>query len=447
MKKILFLGIVIILIISIFVIFLLAGCKTEEVVEDEPAEEAVEDEPAEEAAEEMVTLQVMVWEGDYTKGMQAQFDAMEDKYNIKTEVELTPADIGYTIINSRVATGEMPDILEFNSGALLQTLNPPNNFVDISDQTFVDKFSSDFKTAVTIDGGVYGVPSKYAGVGGIIYNKDIYEELGLDIPLTWSEFIANCNQVEAAGYIPILGSFGDNWTAQLLVLADYYNVNALEPNFADDFTVNKVHCSDSQAMLRSFEKLWEAKDLMNDDFITTTYDDALRLLSEGNFAHWPMLNFALQQLSANYPEAIDSVGMFPEPSDDPNINGFTSWASNTFILTNQCSDMEAGMKWLEFMTTQEAIDVLSTKEIVGGPLSIMGLDLPENTMSAVFEIQEYFNEGKSSPALEFLSPVKGPNLPAICVEVGSGMVTPLEGAEACDEDVKAQAQQLDLEGW
>jgi len=65
----------------------------------------------------------------------------------------------------------------------------------------------------------------------------------------------------------------------------------------------------------------------------------------------------------------------------------------------------------------------------------------------VFEIQEYIDAGKSSLALEFLSPIKGPNLPQICVEVGSGMKTALQAAQAYDEDVKAQAQQLGLEGW
>jgi raffinose/stachyose/melibiose transport system substrate-binding protein len=53
----------------------------------------------------------------------------------------------------------------------------------------------------------------------------------------------------------------------------------------------------------------------------------------------------------------------------------------------------------------------------------------------------------SAPALEFLSPVKGPTLEQITVAVGTGQMTPAEGAAAYDLDVEKQAQQLGLPGW
>ena len=60
----------------------------------------------------------------------------------------------------------------------------------------------------------------------------------------------------------------------------------------------------------------------------------------------------------------------------------------------------------------------------------------------------YFEkDGGTSPALEFLSPIKGPALEQITVEVGSGIRGAKEGAALYDEDVKKQAQQLKLPGW
>ena len=46
-----------------------------------------------------------------------------------------------------------------------------------------------------------------------------------------------------------------------------------------------------------------------------------------------------------------------------------------------------------------------------------------------------------------MSPVKGPSLEQITVEVGSGLRTAKDGAALYDEDVKKQAQQLGLAGW
>ena len=59
-------------------------------------------------------------------------------------------------------------------------------------------------------------------------------------------------------------------------------------------------------------------------------------------------------------------------------------------------------------------------------------------------MQKYFDEGKTALALEFLTPVKGANCPAICQELGSGQTTPEEAAKAYDEDCKKQAVQLGL---
>jgi raffinose/stachyose/melibiose transport system substrate-binding protein len=66
----------------------------------------------------------------------------------------------------------------------------------------------------------------------------------------------------------------------------------------------------------------------------------------------------------------------------------------------------------------------------------------------VSDLLPYFDttEG-NSPALEFLSPIKGPALEQITVEVGSGIRPAADGAALYDDDAKKQAQQLGLPGW
>ena len=59
----------------------------------------------------------------------------------------------------------------------------------------------------------------------------------------------------------------------------------------------------------------------------------------------------------------------------------------------------------------------------------------------------YIDSGHTAPALEFLSPIKGPNLPQICVSDGLGLETPEQAAADYDKDVEKQAKQLALPGW
>ena len=68
-------------------------------------------------------------------------------------------------------------------------------------------------------------------------------------------------------------------------------------------------------------------------------------------------------------------------------------------------------------------------------------------LPGVLDIQAYIDSNKAYPALEFVSPLKGPNLEQITVAVGSGLTSAADGAAQYDQDLEKQAKQLNLPGW
>ena len=42
---------------------------------------------------------------------------------------------------------------------------------------------------------------------GVIYNKDLFEQQGLEVPTTWSELIEVCEAFQSAGITPIYGTY------------------------------------------------------------------------------------------------------------------------------------------------------------------------------------------------------------------------------------------------
>ena len=67
---------------------------------------------------------------------------------------------------------------------------------------------------------------------------------------------------------------------------------------------------------------------------------------------------------------------------------------------------------------------------------------------AVADLLPYFQkDGATAPALEFLSPIKGPALEQITVEVGSGIRPAPTAPRSTTKTCKKQAQQLGLPGW
>lgn len=148
-----------------------------------------------------------------------------------------------------------------------------------------------------------------------MYNKKVYEELGLTVPKTWDELLANCEKIKEAGKTPVIGAYASPGWAQLILLSDFYNVQAQMPDFAAKYSANKANFAETPIALRGFEKLYEIgeKGYFNEDFLAATPEDAYKMLAEGSGVMFPMLSGALASIAASYPDQINDIGMFAQP--------------------------------------------------------------------------------------------------------------------------------------
>ncbi|RCW73191.1 ABC transporter substrate-binding protein [Saliterribacillus persicus] len=396
------------------------------------------------------TLTFLVDNQTVTDGIEAVAEDIKEKHNITTEIELRPGGTeGDNIVKTRLATGEMTDIMWYNSGSLFKALNPEEYFLDISGESFVEKYDDAYKETVSVGDAVYGVPGEASSAGGWLYNKKVYEELGLEVPNTWDELMANNEAIKEAGKVPVIASYKDTWTSQLVLLADYYNVHSEDPDFAEQFTNNEAKFASTPIALRGFEKLQALQEAghYNGEESATGYEDALEMLASGEAAHYPMLTFALAAIADTYPDNIEDIGFFGQPGAEADDHGVTLWMPGSIYANKDSENVEAIKTWLEYFVSDEGLETYMAEMKANGPYVLEGVELPDDAYPAVKDMASYLEAGKVGPALEFLSPLKGPTLEQITVEVGLGMVTPEEGAEKYDRDVERQAQQLDLEGW
>ena len=383
------------------------------------------------------------------EGLKKAFEA--ENPDIRIEIETHPGGAeGDNLVKTRLATGDMPDVFRYNAGSLFRALNPPESMVDLTQEPFVANVMDAFKPVVSVDGKVYGVPEEAAMGGGVLYNKKIYADLGLSVPRSWAEFMANNEKIKSAGKAPVIQTFGDTWTSQLFVLADYYNVQAAMPDFAEKYTANQAKYATSPAALKGFqrqEEIFKAGHL-NQDFASAKFDDGLRMVATGEGAHYPMLTFAIGGIAQNYPDNLKDVGFFAMPGDDAASNGLTVWMPAAVYVAKTTQHLDEAKRFVAFIASTKGCDIRSAANGATGPYLIKGCALPSSVPPAVADLLPYFEKaGATAPALEFMSPIKGPALEQITVEVGSGIRPAADGAALYDEDVKKQAQQLGLPGW
>lgn len=405
-------------------------------------------------AQAEVTLSVLL---DGNAETIAAMEALTTAYtaahpDVTFEIENRPGGAeGDNLVKTRLSTGEAGDILQYNSGSLFQALNPVETLTDLSAIPSQANVLDSFKSVVTAaDGTIRGVPFGPAMGGGIYYNKKIYAELGLSVPKTWADFMANNAKIKAAGKVAVVQTYKDTWTSQLFVLADFYNVLAAEPNFAVDYTANKAKFATSPAAAAGFQHLEDVfkGGYMNEDFGAATFDEGVEMLATGAGAHYPMLTFALGNIKQNYPEYVNDVGFFAQPGTDATKNGLTVWMPAGLYVPATTEHADEAKAFLDFVASVEGCNLMMGANGATGPYLIKGCELPADVPPSVADMMPYFQtEGLTAPALEFLSPIKGPALEQFTVEVGSGIRPAAEAAGLYDQDVAKQGKQLGLPNW
>jgi raffinose/stachyose/melibiose transport system substrate-binding protein len=230
--------------------------------------------------------------------------------DITVQVQTRPGGSeGDNIVKTRLSTGEMTDVFLYNSGSLFQALNPQQNLAPLTGEAWANQVDDTFKPVVSVGNELYGAPITGSSAGGILYNRKVYEKLGLQVPTTWTEFMANNAKVKAAGIDPVIQTYQDTWTSQLFVLADYHNVAAADPDWAEKYTAGQVKYAQEPAV-KGFQRLEEVHKAgyENKDYRSMKFEKGVSLLAAGKGAHFPMLTFAVGTLAASDPERINDVG-------------------------------------------------------------------------------------------------------------------------------------------
>lgn len=390
-----------------------------------------------------VTLKWWAGNAENNPGTQAVMEAATEKLGMEFEVEVNPGGSeGDNIIKTRMASGDLPDFMAYNSGSKLYDLNPSRGFMDISDWDIVDKFDDAFLSSVTIDGVVYGAPQSSTQAGAVIYYKPDYEELKLEVPHTWDEFVDNCKALADAGKTPVYFTGGETWATQVLFLGDYYNIAAANPTFADDYTEGKAKYADVPEATRSWTKYEDLVDYLNADKSAATVTDGNFAIATGEATHWFILTQQLPLILENV-EDPDDIGVFGVPGDDADDHGLTVWEPMSWYVNKDTENVDAIKAFFEFYYSEEALDLYFGTYGANGPSCIKGYELPDSVCSAVrVDMQKYFDDGKTVPALEYQSPIKGTTCEQMTTAVGLGQMSGEEAAAMYDDDCKKSAVQL-----
>jgi raffinose/stachyose/melibiose transport system substrate-binding protein len=233
------------------------------------------------------------------------------------------------------------------------------------------------------------------------------------------------------------------------VLADFANVSAQVPNWATQYTDNKEKYVNPPALagFTHTEQIFDMG-LMNKDYASLTNVNALKELATGQAAQYPMITVVISNVVQSNPSQVNDIGYFAMPADSGDAHATVWEAGGAYIPKSTTgAKLTAAQKLVAFLNSPAGCGIQNTAGVPSGPYATSACTVPSDAPALVADEAAYQTAGKTGLALEFISPIKGPNLEKILVQVGSGITKAAAGAVLYDNDVKAEAQQLGLSGW
>ncbi len=200
-----------------------------------------------------------------------------DAFTAKTGVTVDYQGVGDdlpTILSTRVAGGDPPDVAILGQPGLLTDLVALDALVPVSDEV-VASLDADFapvwKELATRDGTTYGVYFKGDNKSLVFYDVSVFDDLGITPPTTWDDLIAVSQTLVDNGLAPMSVAGADGWT-----LSDWFEnvyVRTAGQEAYEQLIRHEIAWTDA-SVETAFLAMEEI--IGNDDFVAGGRDGALQ---------------------------------------------------------------------------------------------------------------------------------------------------------------------------
>lgn len=212
MKKLLTLVLCVALIGTLFI-----GCSkkeeattdTKEVVKEDTNTETKEETTSDTPSDKEVEINMFISMPEYADAINTLIDEYKTvKPNVTINYETTQNDYP-TLLKAKLNSGDIPDLFSSTSGKEIGVYLDYSQ--DLSSRPLASAMSDSVKAVMMSGDELHGISLK-GNLFGLIYNKGIFDEVGIsEFPQTFSELEAACVKLEAAGYTPFTTGFAEWW--------------------------------------------------------------------------------------------------------------------------------------------------------------------------------------------------------------------------------------------
>jgi raffinose/stachyose/melibiose transport system substrate-binding protein len=250
-----------------------------------------------------------IWQDQIIPAFQAQHPDIKVTFAPTAPAEYNAA------LNSKLEAGSAGDLITCRPFDASLALYDKGYLASLADLEGINNFSDVAKSAWITDDGEnpFCVPMASV-IHGFIYNKDAFEEVGVEVPATVDAFFAALDKFKEDGnYVPMAMGTSDQWEAATM---GYQNIG---PNYWKGEEGRLALIAGEQSLtddgwVEPYRQLAKWKDYLGDGFEAQTYPDSQNFFTLGRAAIYPAGSWEITGFNAN---ADFAMGAFipPVPAD------------------------------------------------------------------------------------------------------------------------------------
>ncbi|GAA1769925.1 ABC transporter substrate-binding protein [Agromyces humatus] len=364
--------------------------------------------------DEVVTLDFFQFKGealqDFTEII-ADFEAENPDIKV-IQNQVAEAD---TIIRTLLVKDKAPDVITLNANGGFGRLAQAGVFYDFSDEPVLDTINPAVQEILADLGNAEGEVNGLGYVNnanGIIYNQQIFEEEGLEVPETWDELIAVCDALQDAGIVPFYGTLADSWTG-----LPSFNALGAYPAQGDFFDQMReegenvgpdAEVSFQKDFAEAMEQQFELFSYTQEGYRGKTYDDGNAAFANGEVAMLMQGIWAISPVKAINPD-IDAA-IFPYPAtDDPDDRMLVSGVDVVVTMGENTPHREEALRFIDYLFEKDVIEEFAASQNMVP--SVEGAELSDDP--AIQSVKPYFDEGRITGFIDHQIP---PSIPLAAID-------------------------------
>lgn len=293
----------------------------------------------------------------------------EEETGIHVDYQIIPADQYYSVLMTKLNSGEGPDIFGGQSGRfdIVTQYNVEENAVSLNDCDWVEYYDEFAKAETSVGDTIYGMIYYDTTTDFyMVYNKKLFEAAGIEAaPTTFEEYMADCQLLLDSGVVPFYECTADGWHHVMWFCEIGGRFEELQPGITEQLNNNEIKFADVDMFKTCLEQIKEQADAgyFGDYYQSDEYTGMAAALGTGEYAMTMCKPGTIQEIvdASNGEYTLDDFGMFYVPTLDNQVLNVHPVGPTRFIYSGS-QNVDAAKAYLNYIASPESIQYMIDNE-------------------------------------------------------------------------------------